>query len=499
MPISQLKEQCGAIWGLYGVRSLLYWDQQVLMPPGATDARANQLAALERVSHQLLTAPAFLEALEKAEAHAQGLDAAYVRQARRTYDLASRLPTRLVEERTRVTALAVPAWIEARKNNRFQDFLPHLREVFRLTREVCECRGYSNHPYDALIDEYEPGFTTAQVEALFDGLLPGLVKLVQGIASAQPLSRKILQQSFEVPRQKEFSRYLLEQIGFSFQHGRLDQSAHPFCSSNASSDVRLTDRLDADWLPMSIFGGLHEGGHGLYEQGCPPEWSGTPLGGGCSLGIHESQSRLWENMVGRGLPFWQAHFPRLRELFPLQLNGYSVEDFHRAINFVEPSFIRVEADEVTYSLHIALRFRLEKDLLAGTLDAADLPDAWNQGMESTLGIRPPSDALGCLQDIHWSDGLIGYFPTYSLGNLVAAQMWRKVNHDIPDLQEQIRAGHCGTLLSWLREKVHSAASSKLPGEVILESCGHPLDYRPFLDYLWEKFGSLYSLNPLSSP
>lgn len=496
--IHSLKEACRPVWNLVAIRSLLGWDQQVMMPARGAGPRAQQLATLEHVHHEMLTAPRFADALYAAEEWLKGgtrddLDRRFVRATRRAYDLAIKVPSKLVEERARATALAYEAWAQARQNNDFHFFLPHLREVFRLTREVAEHRGFQGHLYDAMLDEYEPGMTTNQVQALFSGLLPSLVKLVQQISEAPPLPRKILQQSFPLDGQHEFSRYLLQQIGFEFQAGRLDQSAHPFCSASSSRDVRLTDRLDPELVTMSMFGSLHEGGHGLYEQGSPPEWDGTPLAGGCSLGIHESQSRLWENMVGRSLPFWQAHFGKLQSVFPRQLSGYHVEDWVRAINYVEPSFIRVEADEVTYTLHVVIRFELEKAMLDGSLDPADLPGAWNEKMASYLGITPPNDSLGCLQDIHWSDGLIGYFPTYSLGNLVAAQLWRKVNEEVPGLQEQIAGGSCARLLEWLRDRVHRFGSSYTADEVIDEACGGVLDYQPFLDYLWEKFGKLYQL------
>jgi len=386
------------------------------------------------------------------------------------------------------------SWVSARKNKSFKEFLPHLKEVFRLTREVAECRGYQEHPYDAVLDEYEPGFTTARLEPLFSGLVEGLTPLIAAIAAQSRSRPALLQQRFCVEKQREFASYLLAQIGFSFERGRLDRSTHPFCSAQTSSDVRLTDRFAEDQLTMSIFGALHEGGHGLYEQGCPPEWSNTPLGGGVSLGVHESQSRLWENFVGRSLPFWKAYFPRLRELYPLELSGYSAEDFQRAVNWVEPSFIRVEADEVTYTQHIVLRYQLERDIFSGKLEVADVPEAWNQKMESFLGLRPSDDACGCLQDIHWADGLIGYFPTYSLGNLIAAQLWEAVQRDRPQLHEEIAAGQCGPLLRWLQEKIYQHASSIEPTRLIELSTGAPLDHRPFLDYLWGKYSGLYGIS-----
>lgn len=494
----ELKELCSPIWNLYSVRSLLYWDQQVQMPAKGGSARGEQLAALETVCHERLVSDRFAAALSRAEADSltQEIDKRYIRAARRAYDLAAKLPASLVAEKARVQAKAVEVWAEAKKNDDFASFLPNLREVFRLTREVAEHRGYQHHPYDALVDEYEPGMNTPFIENLFEGLLPGLIDLVQALSKAEPPSRKILQQRFPLEGQKQFSRHLLQQIGFSLERGRLDQSTHPFCAATSSVDVRLTDRLDENALTMSIFGGLHEGGHGLYEQGSPVEWNGSPLAGGCSLGIHESQSRLWENLVGRSLPFWKAQFPVLRGIFPEQLSGYSVDDFYRAINYVEPSYIRVEADEVTYTLHIVLRFQLERDMLSGQLDPADLPEAWNAKMQASLGLTPPTHRLGCLQDIHWSDGLIGYFPTYSLGNLVASQLWDQIGQDIPDLEEQLTKGSCCALLGWLRDKVHRQASSVTPSELIQEICGGPLDHRPFLGYLQSKFSRLYGISGL---
>lgn len=492
-----LKELCRPIWNLHGVRSLLGWDQQVLMPPRGSGPRAQQMATLEHVIHDLIASPRFADALYAAESAPalSDLDQRYLRRARREHDLAAKVPSRLVEERARATSLAFEAWVHARKEDDFGHFLPHLKEVFRLTRELAEHRGFKGHVYDAMIDEYEPGMTTTQVQSLFEGLLPSLTELVRRIAEQPAPSRRIVEQSFPEEGQKQFVRYLLEQIGFDFEAGRLDKSAHPFCSGSTSRDVRLTDRFDPRLVTMAIFGGLHEGGHGLYEQGSPSEWDGTPLGGGTSLGVHESQSRLWENLVGRSQPFWQAHFPRMRATFPHQLSGYTTEDFYRAVNYVKPDLIRVEADEVTYTLHIALRFELERGMLDGTLDPADLPDAWNQKMKSYLGVDVPSNRVGCLQDIHWSDGLIGYFPTYSLGNLIASQLWVQIRKALPDLDGMLAQGRCAPLLEWLRTHIHQHASSLSSAEVIASACGGELSSQPFLDYLWDKYGTLYGLTP----
>lgn len=497
--LGKLQERANLIWTLSECRGLIGWDQQTLMPPGAAAGRSSHLAAMNKITHELMTQPAYGELLKGAEEEVAGLpedseERCYVRFVRRAYDSATKLPARLVEDYSRATSAAFEAWVGARKDSDFKSFQPSLEKVFELTREKAECLGYPNHPYDAMLDEWEPGILTREVDDVFSSLQPPLTRLVEELSkSDKPLSDRPLRQGFPVDVQRKFSHYLLEAIGFDFNRGRLDDSAHPFCSSSQSGDVRLTDRFGVDQVTMAIFGSLHEGGHGLYEQGSPPKYDGTPLRGGCSLGVHESQSRLWENFVGRSLPFWKAHFPKLSEAFPQQLSGYSADDFYRAVNVVRPSLIRVEADEVTYTLHIILRFELEKALLTGDLKVADLPGAWNEKMQKYLGIQPPDDAHGCLQDIHWSDGLIGYFPTYSLGNLIAAMLWESAVADMPDLTTRIERGDNASLLTWLRDKIHRHASLYTPKELLQRSLGKALDSRPFMAYLEGKFKPLYGL------
>lgn len=497
-PFENLKHRADQVWTLKECYSLASWDQQTLMPAGGAPGRANHLAVLEKTSHQLLSSPDFGQALQAAEQ--QGGDefqTCYIRQCRRHHDRACKVPSQLVEELSRTTSHALEVWAKARQTNDFASYQPVLAKMFDLKRQQAESIGYSQHPYDALLDEFEPQMLTSDVERVFSALRPSLSQLVEdltGQGAGNQFCDGLLRQKFPVQVQEAVARWMLETIGFDFQHGRLDKSVHPFCSTSSSLDVRVTDRYQEDFLSPAVFGALHEGGHGLYEQGSPPELNGTPLRGGCSLGIHESQSRLWENFVGRGLPFWKAHFAKLQAFFPYQLSGYSVSDFYRAINTVQPSLIRVEADEVTYTLHIILRFELEKALLTGDLAVADLPAAWNENMHKYLGIRPSDDRTGCLQDIHWAAGYVGYFPTYSLGNLVAAMMWDRLQVDIPELQAGLSAGHTKPILDWLKDKVHRHASFYDPVELLKKSLDMQLDHQPFMNYLNNKFRPLYGLS-----
>jgi len=498
--LAKLKERAELVWNLYGLRSLTGWDHQVMMPSGGGPARANQMAALERVAHELLVSDELRNALEGAEKEVAGrdpddLDLCYVKAVRRKYDRYAKVPAELVEEMARTTTLAMEAWVTAKKTNDFPLFQPHLERVMDLCRRIAEARGYAEHPYDAMLDEWESGMKASQLKRLFDGLKPGLVDLVKRIRDQEVPPSKILQQRFPAEGQRKFNQLLLPAIGFDVRCGRLDESAHPFCASPSSLDVRLTNRVYEDQLPASVFGTLHEAGHGLYEQGSPAEFNGTPLKGGCSLGVHESQSRLWENLVGRSRAFWRYHYGHLVAHFPDQLSGYTAEDFYRAINEVKTSFIRVEADEVTYTLHIIMRFELELELLEGKLAVEDVPEAWNSRFESYFGIRPPTDTQGCLQDIHWSDGLVGYFPTYSLGNMIASQLWERIQRDIPDLEQQIESGDCRPLLAWLREHVHRHASKYEPTELVCRATGQDLAWEPFLSYLEKKYGEIYGLIP----
>ena len=381
------------------------------------------------------------------------------------------------------------------KKSDFALFLPWLEKIVALKKEVAERVGYEGAMYNALLDEYEPYVRAEEIAPVFAQLKEQLVPLVEQItATGQYPARGVLDQEYPIEQQELLGQQVLADMGFDMQAGRLDLAVHPFCAGTSRDDVRLTTRYSADWLPGSLFGTIHEAGHGLYEQGLPADAIGTPAGASVSLGIHESQSRLWENMVGRSKAFWTHYLPKLRALFPQQLSAIDLDAFYAAVNQVEPSLIRVEADEVTYNLHILLRFELECDLIEGRVAVAELPEVWNERMEQYLGIRPPDDAHGVLQDTHWSCGLLGYFPTYTLGNLYAAQFFHQAHQNLPDLEAQIGQGELGPLKTWLNEKIHARGARATASELVEEVTGAKLSADYFIDYLWEKFGALYGLS-----
>ncbi|MBL8880684.1 MAG: carboxypeptidase M32, partial [Phycisphaerales bacterium] len=428
----------------YAIESLLDWDQETYMPKRAAPDRAEQAAFMAGLAHERLTSDEYAGLIERLEPQAAGDDhvvATNVREMTRRYKRAARLPKSLVEEIARATSLAKDEWAQARKAADFARFAPHLEKLIDLKRQVADRVGWNTEPYDALMDEFEPGAQAAQIQAVFDKLKTELVPLVAAIASApRKPDTALLAREFPRAAQEQFGRRICEAMGFDFEAGRIDVSTHPFCSGRPPFDVRLTTRYDERYLPMSLFGTMHEAGHGLYEQGLDAAHRGTPMAQSVSLGIHESQSRMWENLVGRSREFWQHFYPALQAAFP-SLVGVALNDWHFAINTVRPSFIRVEADEVTYTLHIILRFNVERQLIAGKLAVKDVPAAWNASMKDLLGITPGSDAEGCLQDIHWSLGIFGYFPTYALGNLYASQFFASANRAMPTLRGDIASGN----------------------------------------------------------
>ncbi len=479
---------------------LLGWDEQTYLPPQGGELRANQMALLSGMVHERATAPRVGELLSQLEEATGGSDeetpeAANIREARRSYDRAVRMPKRLVEELSRVTILSQQAWVEARQQKDFSKFLPWLEKVVTLKREEAAVVGKEGAPpYDALLDDYEPGMTTEMVQAVFTPLREELVTLVQQIAGAERSpDRSLITREYPVEAQRRFGPQAAEAIGFDFAAGRLDEAAHPFCSGIGPGDCRLTTRYDAHFFPQALFGTLHEAGHGLYEQGLDREAFGTPMGHAVSLGIHESQSRMWENFVGRSRAFWEHFFEPARETFPDALAGVSLDDFYRAVNIVEPSFIRVEADEVTYNLHIMLRFKLEQPLISGDLPPADVPTVWNETFENYLGLTPPDDALGCMQDVHWSGGLIGYFPTYALGNMYAAQFYRAAEAELGDLHEQFARGEFTPLREWLRTNIHERGQLYRADRLLEVVTGQTLSHTPLVTHLRNKFAALYDL------
>ncbi len=479
--------------------SVLDWDEQTYMPRQGSAHRAEQMALLARLRHEMVTAPEIGALLGEVEGsalvkEADSVTAVNVREIRRSYDRAVKLPKELVEELARVTTRAKQVWQEARKAKVFAPFQSWLEKIVHLKRQEAQAIGHTGVPYDALLDEYEPGATTAEVTRTFAALREELVPLVGAIAaSGKHPNHEVLERDYPVDRQEVFAQAAAAALGFDFDAGRLDRTAHPFCTGLGPGDCRLTTRYNARHFNEAFFGVLHEAGHGIYEQGLDPAHAGTPMGSAVSLGIHESQSRLWENQVGRGRPFWEHFFPRARQVFLDSLRDVRLDDFVFAINDVRPSFIRVEADEATYNMHIILRFELEQALVAGDLKPADVPAAWNEKFARSFQLTPPNDALGCLQDIHWSMGGIGYFPTYTLGNLYAAQFMEQARKDLGDLDADFRRGEFGRLKGWLNDKVHRPGQRYRAGDLCRRITGKPLSHRPLLSYLRGKYAPLYGL------
>jgi len=469
------------------------------MPPGGAPARAEVLATLTRLAHERFVSARTQDLLSAAQPEADRLDsdadaAALLRVTRRDFDRARKLPPEFVAERARAASRSTQAWRDARPRNDFAAFRPHLEQMIEFARRTADYLGYAEHPYDALLDQYEPEMTSREVAALFGRLRDATVPLVRAIIDrGAEVDASVLRQDYAEEAQLRFGLSIVQAFGYDMTRGRLDTSAHPFSSGFNRDDVRITTRYPRRSL-SAIFGTFHESGHAMYSQGTAASLERTPLAGGSSNGIHESQSRLWENLVGRSRPFWQFAFPALRALFPGQLGSVDVEAFYRAVNRVAPNLIRVEADEVTYNLHIILRFELEKALVAGEMKAADLPGIWNARMEESLGVTPPTDADGVMQDIHWSTGILGYFPSYTIGNVASVQLFDAAHHAHPDLPDQVRRGEFATLLGWLREHVHGHGRKFFPRELLVRATGSPLTLEPYLRYLREKFGEIYRID-----
>ena len=483
---------------LESVGSVLGWDERTYMPAKGSAHRAEQMALMARMTHEQLAAPRIGEWLAELERSDLVKDpesdsAVNIRETRRMYDRAVKIPKELVEELARVTTRAQMIWQEARKANDFPAFEPWLDKIIRLKKQEADAIGYKDSPYDALLDEYEPGATAAEITQVFAELRKDLVPLVSAIAaSGKQAPKEILDRDFPVDKQAEFGKEAAARIGFDFHAGRLDVTTHPFCSGVGPGDCRLTTRYNPRHFTDGFFGILHEAGHGIYDQGLDPDHFGTPRGMAISLGIHESQSRLWENQVGRSRAFWDYFLPKAKRAFP-SLADVKHDDFVFAINDVRPSFIRVEADEATYNLHIILRFEMEQDLVKGNLKVADVPDAWNQKFNKALGLTPPTAALGCLQDIHWSMGGLGYFPTYTLGNLYAAQFMEQARRDLGDLDADFRKGEFSRLKGWLGDNIHRQGQRYHAGDLCRRITGKPLSHKPLLAYLRGKYERLYGI------
>jgi carboxypeptidase Taq len=490
-----LEERMRELADLWRTSALLSWDQQTMMPPRGAEGRARATATLRVISHERLVAPELGELLE--EAANDSLDpprAAMVRVLRRERDQSVRLPGEFVRRLALATSRGQAVWQVARKERDWESFRPCVEELVELKREQADMLGHDGERYDALLDLYEPGMRTERVEGVFAELASDLGELIQAIADAPQLPEPpFAGATFPDPLQWDLTIRMLADIGFDFDAGRQDRSAHPFTTTIALHDIRLTTRIDEADPFSALSSTLHEAGHGLYDQGFDPDYEDTPIAQAPSLGLHESQSRLWENLVGRSLPFWRRYTPVMHEVFGEAMHGASAEDVYRQVNRVTPSLIRVEADEVTYNMHILVRFELELALLRGDLSAADLPGAWNEAYRRRLGVTPPHDGDGVLQDVHWSSGAFGYFPTYSIGNLYSAILWNRMTADIPDVEARIEAGEFAPVLDWLRERIHRPGYLHEGEDLVRQVTGSGLDHRPFMAYLWAKYGDLYGV------
>jgi carboxypeptidase Taq len=498
--LDDLLTVCGEIYDLGRARALLAWDERTQMPPRGAASRAEQLATLTRLRHQRLASDELGRLLDAADAEVSSLEhdsfeASVVRVTRREWDKARRVPADLRAEIARVTSLSETAWEAAKRDSDFVGFLPHLEHVLLLTRRYLECFDYE-HPYDPLLDDYEPGMKTDEVRPVLAELRDGLRPLLDQIASrSDAVDASPLYGHFPLEAQARLAHDVLAGLPLEPGAWRLDETTHPFATGIAISDLRITTRFDASYIGAALWAVIHEAGHAMYQNGIDPRLARTPLCRSVSLGFDESQSRMWENWVGRGRGYLSRIRPLLGELFPERFADIDPEALYRAANRVRPSLIRMEADEVTYNLHIVLRFELELDLIEERITLAELPEAWNARMQEYLGVVVPDDARGVLQDVHWAGGSFGYFPTYSLGNVIAGQLWEAARSELGDLDAMLVAGEESVLRDWLRERLYRHGGKLLPAEMVGRACGGPLDTGPLLAQLRAKFGELYGLEP----
>jgi carboxypeptidase Taq len=497
--LNELKARLAEIADLAGTAALLSWDQATYMPRCGAEARARQSALVNRLVHERRTDPALGRLLDRLDRWAETLDsdsddARLLRVARRDFERAMKVPAPFVARLSAAGSQSYDAWTRARPADDFAAMRPHLERMLDLTREYVEFFAPYRHPADPLIDMADEGMTSASVRALFAELRRELQPIVAAICSQPVADTGCLRGFYADAPQLAFALVVASAFGYDFDRGRLDRTHHPFCTRFSWGDVRITTRVDEGDITGALFSTLHEAGHALYEQGTAAEFAGTPLGRGTSVGVHESQSRLWENLVGRSLGFWQHFYPRLQSLFPERLGGVAIDTFYRAINKVERSLIRTEADEVTYNLHVMLRFELELELLEGKLAVEDLPEAWRERYQSYLSITPPDDRDGCLQDVHWYDGLVGgAFHSYTIGNVLSAQFYSAAVRVSPAIARDLAAGDFAGLRSWLRENVYRHGRKFRPDEIVLRATGSPLTIEPYIAYLRNKYGALYHL------
>jgi carboxypeptidase Taq len=494
--LKELKEIQATISDLNSAAAALGWDRETYMPPAGAESRGNSLATIGRLIHEMGTDKKVGALLEELEPWAKDQDpdsddARLVKVTRRAYDKAVKVPTEMVEEQAKMTTAANMAWREAREKSDYSIFEPHMEKIVDFNQRYADLFKPYDHPYDVLLDDYEPNMKTAEVKKIFADIRPKQVEIIEKITAQSQVDDSVLHRFYPEVEQVAMGAEVAAAIGYDFTRGRQDKVHHPFATNLGYGDQRITYRVDENFLNPYIFAAMHEAGHAIYEQGIPKSLARTALYGGTSLSIHESQSRLYENLVGRSLPFWEWYYPKFQARFPEQTRGVSLESFYKAINKVEPSFIRVEADEATYNLHVMLRLEIEIELLEGKIKVKDLPEVWNCRFEEYLGITPKNDADGCLQDVHWSFGLFGYFSTYALGNLVSLQLWEKIKGDIPALEEQMRKGEFGELHQWLLEKVFTSGSKFEPQELVERITGSKINGDAYINYLNEKFSKIY--------
>ena len=496
--LEQFKQLMAEVTDLGRASALLGWDQQVYMPKGGAEDRGNVLETIAGLQHEKFTSSEVGELLEALKPVAESMDprsddACLITRVAHDYEKQTKVTTKWVAEFAKVTTMSQTAWEEAKAENNFTLFQPHLEKVIELRKEYAEFFKPWDHIYDPMLDDFEPGLKTSEVKEIFSKLRPQQVELLKAIAGKPTINDAFLHIPYDEKGQWDFGVDVITRCGYDWNRGRQDKAVHPFTTGFGIDDIRITTRFDPERAASALFSTIHEGGHAMYEQGIHHSLRRSPLATGASMAVHESQSRMWENIVGRSLPFWKFFYPRLKKIFPQQLNNVSLEDFYRGINKVEPSLIRVESDEATYNLHIMLRLELEIAMMEGSLKIKDLPEAWNSRMKEYLGVVPTTNREGVLQDVHWSSGYIGYFPTYALGNLVAAQIWERIIEDVPALESQIESGNFAELLGWLREKIHRHGAKFEPQVLVKEVTGSTITPEPYMQYLQTKYSEIYKL------
>ncbi|MCF7790960.1 MAG: carboxypeptidase M32 [Victivallales bacterium] len=478
--------------------AVLNWDQEAFMPEKGISDRVNQISTLSKIAHEKFTTDKMGDLIEKIKekikkVNPESDEARLIKVLDRNYKKSVKVPSELVTEMSKAASLGQQNWAIAKRNSDFSAFVPYLKKLIELRKQYAKIFTPYDHIYDPLLDDFEPGLKTADVKEIFKKLKPSQAELLNKIAEKQKIDNSFLFGVYNKKKQRSFGADVITKLGYDWSRGRQDTTEHPFTTNFGIDDVRITTKIDKNYLPTGLFGSIHEAGHAIYEQGIAKELARTPLAEGASLAIHESQSRLWENLVGRSLAFWKYFYPKLQNIFPENLDGVSLEKFYKGINKVAPTMIRVEADEATYNMHIMVRFELETALVEETVNVKDLPEIWNLKMKEYFGITPVNDAQGVLQDIHWSMGAIGYFTTYALGNLISAQLWECINRDIRDLNSQIEKGNFDTLLHWLRNKIYMHGSKYEPQELVEKVTGTTINPAPYIRYLKAKYSDIYSL------